>query len=396
MTRISCLALAALLFAACDDPSNVGLGLVGDEGGTPEIVRADLALTSLNQVERTGNAEQALSGVTNDPVLGTITASAYFDFGSAQVVNDNSTLDSFRASIVQGVTLDLPVSYRYGDTLSTVRYALRSISGPFIATGAPSDTSFAVGSVITTFETSANASTVSVPLPDDWVARLDTTLRGSDFLNSFDGLYLEPLSGDAILGFRQFSASGQSLVGLTARSAADTIRFVANAGVTAVARSGAPTFGDGVLLQDGFPHALTVDVSDPALLSAYSNAGLARVAIELPTRSVLGDVGSYVRPQASGDLQLVAIDADGNDVVSGASLLILVEGEQSGDMLRFTSARLQQLVQLNLLGNPLCVNGDSSRCFGRLAIRFLPSANTIGAYVLTGDARAALTIIPTD
>lgn len=397
MTRFSCLALAVLLFAACDDPSNVGLGLVGDEGGTPEIVRVSLPLASLDQAERTGNANQSLAGITDDPVLGTIRAAAYLDFGSASVLNTNSTLSDFRASNVVGVTLELPVSYRYGDTLSTVRYALRSITAPFVATGAESDTSFAVGDVITTFEAQANATTVSVALPDDWVARLDTTLRGSNFLNTFNGFYLEPLSGNAVLGFRQFSVSAQSLASLTARSASDTVRYVANTGVTTISRSGAPSLPAGaMLLQDGFRHTLVLDVNDQVVNATYANAGLARATIELPTLSTLGDVGSYVRPPAFEDLQLVAIDADGNDVVSGTSLLILIEGELSDNTLRFSSARLQQLVQRNLLGNPLCYDETSTDCFGRLAIRFVPTANTIGAYVLTGEARAALTIIPTD
>ncbi len=397
MTRISCLALAALLFAACDDPSNVGLGLVGDEGGTPEVVRVALPLASFDTAERTGNANQSLAGVTVDPVLGTISAAAYLDFGSASILNTNSTVADFRASNVLGVTLDLPVSYRYGDTLSTVRYALRSISAPFVATAAESDTSFAVGDIITTFEAQANSSTVSIPMPDDWVARLDTTLRSSNFLNTFNGFYLEPLSGDAVLGFRQFSTSGESLVSLTARSAADTVRFVANSGVTSISRSGVSSLPAGAtLLQDGFRHALTLDVSDQAVNGTYANAGLARVSIELPTLSTLGDVGSYVRPSAVENLQLVAIDADGNDVVSGTSLLVLIEGDFADNTLRFTSARLQQLVQRNLLGNPLCYDDTSTDCFGTLAVRFNSTANTIGAYLLSGDARAALTIIPTD
>ncbi len=397
MTRLFCLALAALLFAACDDPSNVGLGLVGDEGSSPTIARTGLPLTPLDRIERTGNADQSLAGTTADPILGTITAAAYLDFGAPRVLNANSTVEGFRSTAVSGVTLDLPISYRYGDTLSTVRYALRSIDTPFNAVSAPSDTSFAAGEVITTFEASASASVVTVTLPDEWVARLDTTLRGDSFLDSFNGFYVEPLSGNAVLGFRQFSPTSQSLVALTARSAADTVRFVANAGATTISRSNAPPLAQGnVLVQDGFRHALTVDLSDSSLIRTYRNVGLARIAVELPTLSVLESTGSYVRPSALPSLELVALTATDADVVNGGVLLLQVRPELIDGTLRFSSPRLQQLLQRTLLGDTQCFDTAATNCFGRLGFRFTPASNTIGAFVLTGEARAALTIIPTD
>jgi hypothetical protein len=392
--KLHLLFACALLLAACDDPSNVGLGLVGDESGIPVIVRADLQQTTQIRPDPTGNASQALAGVTDDPLLGTITAAAFFDFGSPQVLNGNSAIDTYRASNVQSVTLTLPISYRYGDTLSTVTYALRRIPEPFVATNAPSDTSLAVGEIITTFQVAANAQTASVEMPADWVAELDPTLRSVDFLNAFNGLYLEAQTGNAVLGFRQ-SGAPDNVVAFTARSSADTIRYVANSGITTLARQGQPALGAGAtLLQDGFGRQVTLDLS-PNALEAFRGSALARVVVEFPTLAVLGDQGSYVRPQ-SESLRLIAVDRDGTDVVVGGAALVDIMADAGSDgVLRFSSTRLQQFVQSALLDDPFCFDAEDTDCFGPLVLRFAPFDNTINAVVLSGTPQAALTLIPT-
>lgn len=390
--------LAALLtLAACDDPSNVGLGLVGGEGGVPVIERIDVPLVRTDRAEPTGNANQALAGVTTDPALGTIAASAYLDFGSPQQLNSNNSVDDFRSSTLRSVTLELPVTYRYGDTTSTVRYALRELESAFSAALAPSDTSFSAGAVITSFEAHPDSATIEVTLPDSWVARNDTVLSSTAFGAVFNGLLIEPESGDAILGFRQSGPDGLPLVALRAVAGDDTVRFVANAGVTTTERRTPPPVPDDqIVFQDGFEHTLDLTLVTDDLLERLEGGAITRTVVEIPTVG-LGDDGPYARLRGASRVELVAIDSDDDDLVARGQALVGAFGELGDDgVLRFTTPRLQQFVQQAVLGDPACFDADETDCFGRLALRFTAGDNTLAPYLLTGEARVAVTFIPSD
>jgi len=66
----SCCVLLLLLATGCDDPSAVGIGLIGEEG-LPVTVRlpADSVLTA-SQKDRTGNTARVLAGRVADPLVG--------------------------------------------------------------------------------------------------------------------------------------------------------------------------------------------------------------------------------------------------------------------------------------------------------------------------------------
>ncbi len=82
------LVVSLLLFTACEDPSNVGLGLVGNDGGEPIVEQ--LPFETIEMVDLEGiedNTGQHLVGQVDVPLMGQISATAYIDFLS------NTTLD---------------------------------------------------------------------------------------------------------------------------------------------------------------------------------------------------------------------------------------------------------------------------------------------------------------
>ena len=223
LTTVACL----LVLAACEDPSGVGLTVLDPEENDPRatVLQADgVAIGPLP--DETGafvtSADfprfAALAGAAADPLLGALSAEAYLD-----VLPPQSLPEGFRDRPIEQARLRLVRSYVYGDTLRPTTLEVQQIAEEWAAVGATSDTSFAVlDGVITQFEVTAADSLVEIPLPADWLAANDTTLRSANGSNLFHGFRLSA-SGDAaaVYGF-----NGRSSLELI--SEGDTVRFGAS------------------------------------------------------------------------------------------------------------------------------------------------------------------------
>lgn len=337
------LAGALLLLTACEDPSNVGLGLVGEGGGEPVVQRVDVSPFEAVAAARdvTGNRQRLLAGRVADPLLGTISATGYFDFTAL----DGDDVGGFRDTTLVSATLQLTPDYVYGDTTSPVTFTLRSVPEELDAADAPADTTLPEGDVITSFSFVPTDSLVSVPLPASWIAENDTTLRSEQVTSVFHGFELAPASGTdgAVVGFNQAGSRLQAVAG------ADTVSFGAagnNTGVksiTNLARAGEPALpADRVLLQDGLgPRVrLSLDLSEADLLGEALN----RVALHLyPDTLALDGSSGFYRPRPPA-LALYGVLEDGTEAEVATAVL-----DEAGRY-AFSSNDLRAILQGALLG----------------------------------------------
>lgn len=195
--RTLCLAALVIgVFSACEDPSNVGIGLVDEEeGGLPEVRNVDLmAFRSASLPRANGSAPRVITGQVEDPLIGTTIAEGYVDLSS-------SASAAFRANEVESANLRLVPTYVYGDTIATVRLAIRQITEEWRSTNLPADTTFGVGEIVAEFELTPTDSLVVIPLPESWVSENESALRSEDFADLFHGFRFEQVAGNAVVGF---------------------------------------------------------------------------------------------------------------------------------------------------------------------------------------------------
>ncbi len=354
----------ALLVSACDDPSNVGLGLVGGEGGAPEIFRTPATPFVLDEDQHDigGGTALVLAGQVSDPLLGEMQADAYLDFGDPSAVGSGN-LSRFRGATVRQAYLQMPRRYLYGDTLSTVAFTLHDLADEFDQIGLPTDadpdTAFSIGSLVTTFSYALPDSLVKVPLPASWVTANDTTLRSSIFPASFNGFRMQASGGNAVIGFTP------GTVRLFAVTDEDTVAYVANKSATLTRRVTEPTLPDGyVLIQDGFSNTYSFPLDSPPLDQVKGN-DLSRVALEIQTDPTLlaQTPPNFVRPTLS-TLELLGADSTGTILFRSATANTLCEravvcakaSPTAEGRAVFFSAPLTSVGRLLLLDEPSPIN----------------------------------------
>ena len=282
--------LAALLllstFFGCDDPSSVGLELIGGSNGEPKsfVVEPSL-LSEENGRDITGSRTRVLVGSVADPITGEIGAAGLLDFGPG-----SSRTESFLSGPLTSATLTLTRDYVYGDTLQAGTLTLSMIAEEWEQLGLPSDTSVTSSGVIGTVNFSPADSIVTFEFPPDWIAANDTTFRSSTFSTSFHGIKLEATGVNSIVGFTTASL-------LSAVSGGDTTSFVVQmTGTTTTRSSDASLPAERILIQDSAGPQIGIDfelnsdtlsdavlnrfeitlVADTALVSANLPSGFAR------------------------------------------------------------------------------------------------------------------------
>ena len=298
---VAAFVLAAFLLAACEDPSNVGIGLVGDEGGNPVVHRVapfDLREQELGRTLST--SRRILVGRVDDPLLGLIEVDAYVDFASA-------SSSDFRSGTIQSAELRFLPDYVYGDTTSIIRAAVRQIQSSWSPVGLPADTSFSVGPVLTEFSYHPSDTLTIVPLPQDWIATNDALLRSSSFAAEFHGFQIEPVDGNAVVGF----GFGSSSIRVTTE--ADSASFASSVVYLAGRRQGDPVLPQNrILLQASAGPAaafsFTIDAEDLPP-SAINRAVIAFTADTLALSQNLPS--SFIRPQITA-LDLFGVSPDGS------------------------------------------------------------------------------------
>ena len=191
-TLFACVCMGFLL-AACDDPANVGEDLLGAAGGEPHNAVEPLSSLRPGEWTPSDRPARALVGMVDDPALGRYEVQGYFDITAL-------SSDDFRAGSVESAELRLRRTYVYGDSTSALRAALRQVEEAWdddISAGA----SFAAGPVITEFAFNAADTLVVVPLPDSWISERDAMLRDENLGDLLHGFRIEPISGNAVVGF---------------------------------------------------------------------------------------------------------------------------------------------------------------------------------------------------
>ncbi|MEX0599012.1 MAG: hypothetical protein WD205_00135, partial [Rhodothermales bacterium] len=309
--RIFLLALfVGLLLSACDDPSNVGEGLIGPQSGIPftnQFPISDFRPASIFQPDNL--APRVLAGRVEDPALGTYTVRGYVDIIAV-------TSAGLRAQPVERAEIQLTPTYVYGDTTSEVTLAIREVLEEWDQEGLPTDTSFSVGPVIREFTFHPTDSVVVVELPSDWVAEHDAIIRDVDFGELFHGFRLDPISGNAVVGF------GPNRTGLFAVTSEDSTALPAGQSYQHVERSAsiAPP-PDRILMQAGSGPgaAFSVNLSDVDLRTSSVNR--ASIEIWTDTVTVQQDLPPhFVRPTLDA-LDLYGITETGNASLIGRSSL---------------------------------------------------------------------------
>ncbi len=365
-------ALLLLLATGCDDPSAVGIGLVGEES-LPVTVRlpADSVLTA-SQKDRTGNTARVLAGRVADPLTGTLSAIGYVDF----VMSGTARVDT----TIVGVRLELPRDYVYGDTLGSVTLALRDMTAAWPYAGVGSDTTLTAGPLVRTFTFAPTDTLVQVDLPAAWIATHDTTFRSNTFATSFHGFQLAPDGDNAVVGFRF------SNIRLLVFTATDTLTLTASQGLTTVARESAPSLPEGrVLLQDGLGQVVRLRFNFAA--DRVRAAGLHAALLEVPIDSLQlkQTPAGFVRPLPS-TVRLIGVNAEGGvPVTSLGEPIVLATATLKNGRLQFRlgSTSLQTLQRLMLGETPVQY----------LQLEFSIHDNTLGPLLLYAEPTLRPTLI---
>ena len=323
-----------LLLTACEDPSTVGLGIVGGEGGEPQL--SDVPFTEFTVLEDEGirdNSSRVLAGQVEDPVLGAVRAEGYLDF------RNNVTLPpNYVSGTVETVLLQLQPEYLYGDTLTPVTFGLHEVMTEFAGRASTLDSIPEVGPELLQFTFMPTDSLVLATLPSDWVASKDSIFQVLDFDNLFHGFQLNPISGNAVVGFSNLITSQTMLRSVVDT---DTVSFAGTRSITQYLRSGTPDLGDSFIpVQNGAGPKLRVQFD----LDQFAGRSLNRIALQIQVDTTFySQTPNFVRPEVR-DLSMVGIANEGEqEILLGIGLII------DGSII-FDSANFRAIMQTVLLG----------------------------------------------
>jgi len=348
--RGAALIVSAAALGACQDPSGVGLGLIGEDGGLPgaTVLAADSVVLSTAGEPATGGygtpgsalqpQNRILVGRVEDPLVGGAEAVAYLD-----VRAPSSLPDGFRDRPITSATLRLTRSYVYGDSLATLRLALSEVAAGWAPVALPADTGFVTGPALVTQDVAAADTLVQFALPPEWVAINDADLRSDSSASAFDGFQLRvdgapPLPG-VIVGF-QTSNDSDVLSSLRITNSRDTVDFPVYEVYTSLTRS-APAMPppDRLLLRAGLNEAIVLGFD----YSALASLAVAGATLRLDADASVVETPGFHRPLPP-ELALFAVRED-------SSRAFLARGLRSGeDVYSFTSNSLTSVIQREVLG----------------------------------------------
>ena len=291
---------AAFVLSACQDPAGVGLGLIDEDQSDPSVRIVPLA--EIDTLAISGSAigiadpnnalgqSRVLVGQVLDPVYGDARAIGYVDAIQPAAARE------LEAGEVRQVWLEMPRSYAYGDTTTTLPVELHAIQGSWEARPSyPADTVFAVGPTLATADLAPGDTLARFDLPASWVSANAATLVGDDFGDAFEGFGLQTAAGfaampGAVYGLGTFAADG---AGLRVATDEDTLRFGLSEVFTSISTTVPTAPPPGVLpLRYGSGAA----VQFQADLAAVGSTPLARALLRFSVDESLTEQGSFVRP----------------------------------------------------------------------------------------------------
>lgn len=385
-----CLAIVAV--AGCEDPSNVGLGIIGEEGSEP--TRLELGGVKLPDERtavvtggiRTGTAYSGpgryLVGKADDPIFGLIETRAYVDYATPTTIPDG-----FREGTVTNVVLVFSRdSYVYGDTTLATRFVLSDMNEAWPAFGTRSDTTLVAGDSVISVNYTATQGDFTLVMPEDWVAENSQDLVDEDFTNVFNGFQIHATEPSAISGFLGFPAH------MRVTTTGGSVNYPMSKILTTMTKEAGPAIPDRTVLQDGIGDNAVLDFGFE--VDSISASAISRTVVEARVDlSVFEDLPSnFVRPVPT-KIDLIGIEPDGTRRVL-RSAVVQTEGQ-----LRFVSNTATP-GEFNLVRSvQLAVTGNSQ--FDRYAIAIAETQASIGAALLyNGEAvddapSAIITYIPT-
>jgi hypothetical protein len=299
-----------LIAGGCSDPASVGTGLGPDSlsGGDPQtqhIVASALDTTvvpPLTGLEGRTRTWRFLAGTVQDPIGGTIRADGSVDFAGSAPRPDTlarAPLDSLQAA------LRLPITYRHGDTTSTVSIELFDLREEVEMRRAPADTTFpAEATPIASYSIAPGDSSVTLPLPRAWIEEHQAALQDSSAFDasSFNGFKLAAEDGNAVVGFDHGSTT------LRVTTPSDTVDFQVDQSFSHVERTAPPATplpADRLPLLDGVGIQVAFDWDESTALDSLiaGNTLLNRAEITVPVDTAFRHPGAgsnFVRPTPTG------------------------------------------------------------------------------------------------
>ena len=273
---------------ACEDPSSVGLGLVGDESGQPVTAAIDMA--TFETSDDTGiidNNGEVFVGTVNDPTFGATQATGYLDFQTGASVPAN-----YRNGTVEQVILRLEPSYMYGDTLEQMTIAVHESLREFTGSGSTQDSIPEVGPELFRFDMMPTDSLVDVTLPDSWVTSRDADLRSTSFATLFQGFQLVPVSGNTVVSFLNNSGGESSILGI---AGTDTVQYRAIKSISQFEKMTEGTVPANRLpFQSGVGPKITLNFD----FSEFQGVALNRISVRILRDSLAADTpANFFRPE---------------------------------------------------------------------------------------------------
>ncbi|MCJ8166995.1 DUF4270 domain-containing protein [Pontibacter sp. E15-1] len=224
------LCCCCVTLASCEDPNELGLGLVDDNisGKFTDTLTVNVSTVYLDSVV-SSNSGALLAGQYTTPFSGTLQGSAFFQVGlssSTWTVAEDATADS--------VKLIMPYTkYSYGDTTQAVSFSVQRLTGtitprklsPYFFNEAPLSYFYADNVLYNASTTGVAADELAaftvIPRPNTKADTIAVSLSGelgqewlslkkagdarltnaTDFLTYFPGLKLTGTAGNAMVGF---------------------------------------------------------------------------------------------------------------------------------------------------------------------------------------------------
>ena len=278
-----------LLWAGCEDPSNVGLGIIGEEEVEPTRVRLEGSdLPSERAAVITGGlrsgasfagASRLLMGNADDPLFGRIETTTHVDFSIAI-----GTGSGYRNGTLNSVDLVFAADdYVYGDTTAVTRVVFHDMDQSWTAFGARSDTTLALGDSALSVPLVLTSSSLIVSMPAEWVEANASTILSENFPDLFHGFGMRSMGDGHIVGFS--AADSYMRVATTT----GTVDYPMSEILTTLQKDVVPVVDGKSIVQDGFGENAILDFG-------FSVDSIAGSAISRTVVEVYVDLSVYENP----------------------------------------------------------------------------------------------------
>lgn len=386
--RTSALFSLLVLLGACQDPSGVGLELIGEEATEPTaMVLAANSVEVVTQDDFSGGfatgaspvQSRVMVGAVTDPLLGDAVVDAYLDFVPPQEVPDG-----FFDRTVTAVSIRLSRTYAHGDSTGMLPITVFELNDDWSPVGAVADTSFAADTELMSYSVPAEDEVYSLALPSSWVSENAELLQSDSVATALDGFKISVTEGMPANFVAGFNATESSVRVFTAQ---DTVDYPLAEIFSSIMRDDAPPPPANIaLVRDGASEVtrLTFD------FSPHENQALANATIRLNIDPSVVETPGFER----GTLERLALFGQtetGNPVFIEAS-----DVDENGTTVSFSSATLTATIQAALLGNEIFDFYQIGALESQSTLDVLPVI--IGPEPMMGETdlrpRLSLTLVP--